>query len=379
MERASGMTGPARATVGVVALAVATLALLECGMRVAGRIDSGEWPITAAVRRDRALDDYNALFREHPWLHEVAREGATYERHFRDRAAIRINQLGYRSPERPLARPHGVRRVLVSGGSTTFDVLARDEDATWPGRLEHELHEHGVTAEVWNAGLPGWTSLENVISLAVRDLALEPDVAVLFQGLNDLQPCSLEPFDAYYERHAVLSRRALAFDRPPVPWPAHLLLVERTRRALGLRTSAMDALRPPPEVRRVARLPDAAVETFARNVRSYVALARSGGARVLLVTQTVRLRGGSEKTDARYLEQWIPGLEVHVAGRELERLDDAMRAVAASEGVALADAARDVAWTDGDFGDSMHTSAGGSKKLARFLAPYVSALLAGAE
>jgi len=379
MKGRSRATGALATAAGVLALSLACLALLETGLRVAGRLATGEWPETAAERRFAANTAYNRLFRTHPWLHTSAREGASLPDGAVGEGRVHIDRLGYRSPERPLERPPGVRRVLVSGGSTTFDLGATHDRATWPWQLELGLREQGLPVEVWNAGLPTWTSLENVVSLAVRDLDLEPDVAVLYQGINDLRPGSAVPFDRHYERQAEATRRTLAFDLAPVPWVQRSIAVERARGWVGRLERLPSVLRPPPQAQRVERLPDEAVRTFERNVRSYVAIARSAGARVLLVTQVLWLDASSRESEVHSLEQWIPGLDGPSAVVELERLNDVVRRVAADERVALADVARDVAWADEDFGDPMHFRDAGSEKLARHLAPRVSALLAGVE
>ena len=113
---------------------------------------------------------------------------------------------------------------------------------------------------------------------------------------------------------------------PLPPWERSVLLEAVRERLFGPRALAMDAVAPS---RRVERIPDEAVTTFARNVRTILALARGGGARLVLVTQPLRVRVGRKVTDLRDLERWIPGLEGRVAGRELERLSDVLRGLSA--------------------------------------------------
>ena len=269
-----------------------------------------------------------------------------------------------------------MRRILVSGGSTTFDALATSDAVSWPWQLEQALAAGRSGVEVWNAGMPTWTSLENVISLAVRDVDLEPDVAVLFQAINDLQPASAAAFDPQYEEHARMTRRALGFDLEPLPWHRRLLLVEAVRGLLPVEAAPVHSPLPDPEPRRSERLPAEAVATFERNVRSFIALARGHGAEVLLVTQPIRLRTGRVDEDAAYLEQSIPGPSGRSAAVEVERLNAVLREVAREEDVALADAAREIGWRDEDFGDPVHHTRAGAEKLVRFLAPRIDALAA---
>jgi lysophospholipase L1-like esterase len=322
-----------------------------------------------------------SIYRPHPFLNTAAREGAATEV-FGKRASI--NSLGYRSPERPGGpAPDGVgtRRVLFAGGSTTFDILAPDDESTWPWRVETLLRARGEEVEVWNAGFPGWTSLENLISLAVRDLDLAPELVVIYQGINDLQPAGHFPFDRQYEHgHAELARRALGLELEPPPWHARSILAEKVVAALAgpadpWRSLAAEA----PAAGRLPRIPDVAVATFQRNVRSAIALAHGHGARVILATQPIRLRQAQRESDLRYLEGWLPGLEAAAAPAELERLNQVLRDLAGDGLAELADVAAEVPWNDEDFGDPLHYSEAGRAKLAGFMTGRVSRALHAAE
>jgi lysophospholipase L1-like esterase len=344
---------------------------------VVGRLRSGAWPETAAVRFHGELSAALRLYRRHPFLNTAPREGARVRAFGK---AASFNALGYRSPERPAAKPAGMVRVVCSGGSTTFDLLAADNAGSWPARLEERLRQVEPGVEVWNAGFPGWTTLENVISLVVRDEDLRPDLCVLFQGVNDLQPASHLPFDRQYEHgHAELAAAALGFDLAPPPWHRRLLLLEAVRRAVRGPEDPWAQLAPADlgGGRRV-RLPEEAVAVFARNLRSYCALARAVGARPVLVTQTIRLRALHLDGDRSYLGRWIPGLEPEAAAGELERLNQVLRAVAqeGSGPLLLVDAARDVGWEDSDFADPLHFAPRGSERLAALLAERLTPVVA---
>lgn len=348
-------------------LVIATLSCLllvaaEAGLRLL-RLVRGEPGATRVERFYVQMRQALGLYRQHAFTNTAAKAGAAVEAFGRQ---VAFNSAGYRSPERSFARRPGVRRILCAGGSTTFDLGAANDPATWPALLEAGL----PGTEVWNAGFPGWTSAENLISFALRDGDLEPDLLIVYQGINDLQPASHQPFDRQYEGgHAAESRLALGLGLPPIGWSERSLLLEKARDLLGQPRDPWQRLKVPAGGGRLERLPEAAVATFERNVRSLIALAGWRAGRVLLVTQPLRLRREAAAADRDYLAGWLQGLDPEAAAGELERLNEVLRRLAGEDGVALADAAREIDWQDADFVDPMHTSAAGSRKLAAYLAP----------
>lgn len=365
-RRRSSLRRLAGDTAIVIAIALALALLLEAGLRLAGRLRTGSWPSTTRATVEEQIHRALALYRRHPYLNTAPNEGASAEAFGRQAS---FSARGYRSPDRPPRAAPGVRRVLFSGGSTTFDLLASSNQQSWPWQVETMLRSRGRPVEVFNAGFPGWTSLENTISLVIRDLDLRPDVVVLFQGINDLQPASHVPFDPQYEHgHADTAVRALGFELPPVRWYNRSLLVQWSRelvlgdidpwRPMRARASGRELL---------SEVPKAALETFERNVRCYTAAAAAGGARVVLVTQTVRIRSGLEGPDLAYLGQWIEGLEPSAVGDQLERFNGVLRRLSHDGAAVLVDAAVDVEWRDSDFADPMHFSSAGSERMAAYM------------
>lgn len=347
-------------------LLAALFALGELALRVAGRVGGGAWPATEAVARHRGFVQLARLFRPHPYLVVAPREGAAIELGGKSAS---FNSAGYRSPERPLDKPPGALRVLTAGGSTTFDTLSPSDAQSWPWRLEEELRRRGWPVEVWNAGVPTWTSAESLISLALRDLDLAPDLVVLYHGINDLQPAAIRPFERDYEAgHPRLARMALGIGaRSPPLWQRSLLIAALAPEAAPAAGEGRE------------RAPVAALDTFARNVRSFAALAGGEGAATLLVTQPMRLRRDHRDADARYLESWLPGWDGSAAPGQLERFNDVLRRMPGALDVHLADASRGIEWRDEDFGDPVHYTRQGADKLALFLADHVEAALAAAE
>jgi lysophospholipase L1-like esterase len=371
--RRTGFARAAQAVAVMALLAVLLLAALEGATRLVLRVTTGRWPRTVAAEIDDGRRATSVLYRRHPYLLTAAREGARDPREDR----IVINSLGYRSPERPRPKPRFVQRVVCAGGSTTWDPFAVTNDAAWPSQVEQGLRARGTAAEVWNAGFPGWTSLENLIALSLRDVDLSPDVVVLYQGINDLQPAAHVPVEPDYTPfHSDMQLSLLGLGVPPLPWYERLVMVERAHDALfGPRGGWLTGRPQSAEtVRRVVHADG--VRVFERNVRSFVAVARAHGARVLLVTQHLHVVKERHRNMDGLFQFAFPDLDPESAVRQLARLNDVLRAIAATGDADLFDADRDVRWNTNDFVDTMHTSGRGSRKLAEALVEPVARVLA---
>lgn len=361
------------------AIAAVLFLALEGGCRVVGRARSGSWPVTAQERDTRLVRQIGQAYRTHPFLSVSGRPGGVIRVPGHE---IRFNSLGLRGPEVELPKPEGRFRVVCEGGSTTFDLLAADDASTWPARLGRLL---GPGADVVNAGFPGWTSVQSLVALELRDVDLAPDVVVVYSGINDLQPAGHVPFARDYSvGHGEILPRVLGARTPPLPLVSRSVFIEWLRGKLRKPGFAVDDHGYAPAwdwvggTRRDA-MPEEAVEVFARNLRSTAAVARAFGARVLLVAQTARLRAGSETFDRAYLESWTPGLTAAGYLDGVARYNAAARALGGEGVAAFVDPFADGSFGDADFADPVHFSAAGSDRFAARIATEVRALAAPDE
>ena len=196
-----------RAAAGNLLLALVSsvvfLALLEIGARTWDRIRNG----TPFFLPEPAA----SLYLPHPYLPIVLRPGSDY----RDNdTSGHINALGLRGPERTIEKPAATWRVICVGGSTTFGAGILGDENTYPARLEERLARAlpDRHVEVWNAGVPGYTTAENVIYLGLRLIDFHPDLIVIYDGYNDFKPNRYPGFVSDYSHwrdREVVPRRAL--------------------------------------------------------------------------------------------------------------------------------------------------------------------------
>jgi hypothetical protein len=122
---------------------------------------------------------------------------------------VTINAFGFRGPNpRTVAKPPGVIRVVVQGGSTTEDYFVED-GRTWPEQLQAKLSARLRTdrIEVINMGTSGYTSANCVNDLKLNGLQLQPDVVVAYHGVNDFRKAmkrlnDLEAVESYVDYEA---------------------------------------------------------------------------------------------------------------------------------------------------------------------------------
>ncbi len=171
---------------------------LEVAARVDDRLTYGA-PFWARYDADRLrAHDADGLVRNVP--------GAQFEK-------WRINALGFRGDEIPVAKPAGRVRIACLGTSETFGLYER-QGGDWPARLQVLLQASHPGAEAFNAAVVGLQRHTRQPYIDRYVLPLRPDVLVLY--FNVLQ-------DATYRPPASADGRGGAAARSGPPASASLL------------------------------------------------------------------------------------------------------------------------------------------------------------
>ena len=101
---------------------------------------------------------------------------------------VRINSLGFRSPELDDPKPPGTIRLAFLGASTTYSAEVSSNEATWPHLVWQALEKArpGVRFDYLNAAVPGYTTEASLRNLLLRVKPLQPDVIVFYEATNDV-------------------------------------------------------------------------------------------------------------------------------------------------------------------------------------------------
>lgn len=304
-------------------------------------------------------------------------------------APVRITQLEHTVTVTPqhtrstgvVSAGAGAIRVAVVGGSTTFGSGMNDED-TWPSRLQAML---GDGFRVTNFGMPGYSSAESVVQMALLVPESRPDIVVVYQGWNDLHNYHETDLGPDYRGHAVRLLKFLGVE-PPRP-PSAFEKLASTSAVVHFARSLSRRVHPPRTPgatgdssplgggQDIRDVPDTLVDRlYLRNLRTMKRLADGQGAFMVFVPQVLdstRFRGetGSWWT-ARIRNSATPGLMRH--------LNERMRLACgtADSGCVVLWGVEGLSWTHEDFIDEGHFSVQGNEKFARFVFSELQRMIA---
>jgi lysophospholipase L1-like esterase len=344
-------------------LALGALAGAEVAARVALAVSGIPWA-TLVPATVKAGEPHPTLLYEDPpflpyalrpsldvWMNPVERApiGAARERWI----DVRTNAWGGRGGEVAMPKPPGAIRIAAIGGSTTFGWTR--EEWAWTTQLAAILEpSNGGTSriEVLNFGTPKATSVFSLVVLATKVIHLDPDVVVVYHGINDVSSWRFEGLRPDHGHLFADLRRVPRWVESIPGWAFRSALVTavahatalRLERNLGERTDLVPLS--PPERFDTRE----GIEILLANYRSMDGICRAHGARFVTATFHV----------LREDDAW---------GRSIVALNDALRAWASAADVPLADLAAEIPHDDPTFHvDGAHFTPKGERAVARILA-----------
>lgn len=244
-----------RALIQTLAIAALALALLEGGARLLPEPDDASESATVGgpAMSQTLPGNPHLLWELAPGTWPV--EGGT----------ARINALGMRDVDRG---PPTRARALVVGDSSVFG-FGVDQDELFTSIVERRLQ-----ADVINAGVPGWSSLQAANMLELRGYDLQPDLLVIATLWSD------NNFDSFVDAEVLARVEVGGALRGVLEGSALFSAIDRLVNGSGPRTIATIADDAPAVGRR--RVP---LQTYAENLERMAAQmhARGGGVAFLML------------------------------------------------------------------------------------------------
>ena len=264
---------PARRSVFTLLATLLGLGMLElCASGLTRFVDikpaapeGPDWLISQreAFKHGAYIEDPHTIWRLAPGA-----TSQTGERQLWGLASLRVNDHGMRSPSVTRAKPAGVQRALVVGGSHPMGMYV-EERAAYSAALERRLNRlGGPTWQVLNAAVMGHTTWQGLQYVRHYGLAFEPDVVIFDLGMNDDLPLSI----AYASPDEEITN-APAWSRTTAT------LLDRTAVGQILKRLLAPAAAPPPGAVRVP------ADRGLANARALEELGRGAGFEPLFVQQ----------------------------------------------------------------------------------------------
>lgn len=295
------------------------------------------------------------LFQPHPYLGAIPTPGAhltmcgkTYSH----------NSEGFRGKNINLANAN--HRIIALGGSTTYGTSVSDWQ-TWPYYLDSFLENK---FEVLNFGVPGYSSVENIIQSELIVPEYKPDIIIIHTGLNDMRNYNvdgLQPDYSDYHAPSFYGSLGLCFENKLPRIATFRLTVLLLQKAGWYPVCSYSQMH-------LKAKSDNITDTFAlhlykRNLRTLVAVNKSNHIKVILVPQILVY----ESFKGNRLKWWIPFVNDDRMIKVLNSYNNIMEQVASEEGVVYAKEILNEKWGKDDFVDPSHLNAEANKKFAGIL------------
>ena len=374
---------------------VLTVSVLFAVTEVTTRIVSwstGAGFTLAAQELDPYDPDIESVYEWHPFTGIIFRRLSKFEgSHPRDptRTIQLVDQYGFLAKDQDLsfAKPKDEYRIATIGASTTANLQLTYEQ-NWPGRLGALLQQAlpSKKVRVINAAVPGFDTAQGVTNLALRVLPFHPDVVIIYHAYNDLKAIRADrPFLPDYSH--IHSRPYGYHDKPAfyVRLLNHSMFYVRVRNRYRTMTQLSAYRESLSGDTRINAVPQEAERAFEQHVRTMVAIARSGGAKVVLSSfatlhdpALADASSGSgiqlsqlQQEELYYLLHFAPGLTLSAILNGISRYNAILRKVAATEKTGWVDNASLVPHEDDYFMDRVHFSAKGAARMADNFLPVV--------
>jgi lysophospholipase L1-like esterase len=135
-------------------------------------------------------------------------------------------------------------RIFALGGSTTDP----NDPGNWPKALYAMLESKSIPCQVYNGGVSGYSSNQEVLKMIRDVLPLKPDIVVSLNGLNDLGFCHSVPGHPMVHPYQESLMRSLADGRPYL-FPSTVHIVKRLQSRLNPDIRQVTGMNLGPEVR----------------------------------------------------------------------------------------------------------------------------------
>ncbi|MEB2779806.1 SGNH/GDSL hydrolase family protein [Algoriphagus sp. C2-6-M1] len=287
-------------------------------------------------------------------------------------ATFSTNNMGFRGDSLISPKPMDEYRIFLVGGSTTENLFI-DDALGFERQIQEKLQTENPdkSIKVYNAGKSGDASPDHLAMLGHRLVHLEPDLLILFPGINDLNRLAAGYDYLHYpvkstelERNWLVDLKFFLSNFQLIRRLINVLNTEEesARKTIFLSTNYKDKVQ---EVQRLpleSSLPDIDISIYERNIESFIGICTSQNIDLLLLTQTFTWNSQEENNLSN--SHWMVGIgdkrypEAALA-EKLTEMNQSIHKLAVKDSLDLLDLERLIPKTKDYFYDDCHFNKGG--------------------
>jgi lysophospholipase L1-like esterase len=277
-------------------------------------------------------------------------------------ASIKINSLGFRSPELEDPKPLGRVRIAFIGSSTTFCAEAGEEKRTWPYLVWHDLQKTypQIKIDYVNAAVVAYGVPNDIVNLEKRIKPLQPDIVIIYEGFNDM--C--------WAANKLAIKQEKSISRESITWEGLLekysLAYNIIKKNLGIFINQQKAKSGKD---RLSFEPKEVSITFRRELTELVMASKRAAPIVAIATLSYKIRreqsGGEKLRNANTALFYMPYMSLSGLLDAYEEYNRVIREVAKETGVILIKNELIIPGDDRYFKDSIHFTDQGCGLMAK--------------
>lgn len=309
---------------------------------------------------------------------------------------FQINDFGFRSQSmRTAKKPDNTERIFFLGGSTTESIYL-PEEKTFPYLVEKKLAEAvpGKNFECVNGGISGYLATDVLSLLIFKVMYYEPDLVVVMLANNDLRYGTVPTYDPIQrtDYQKILYRP----DYQEGAWSHIAAVLKRSHFLTLIKWRLVNRLFPPDAEKYKSKMeeynawrklrretpftimePSKSLDDFLKYMEEIALIAKGHGVRLIFMTEPFLYQENmppemDEKLWMGYLGKSGVNLSNEFLVREMNRFNDAVRALAGRPGVELIDLEKTMPKDLVHFYDDLHFTPEGSRKAASVIAQYLA-------
>ena len=295
------------------------------------------------------------------------------------------NNIGFRGPHLVYPKPPDEYRIFMVGGSTT-ECLYLDDTLTITYVLQSYLNSHCpdiAVFKVYNAGKGGDKSYDHVAMISQRIIHLQPDMIIVFPGINDLLAaiCGVDYIhlpktrNIYYSFLDLTKHLLTEFQ---IPRYIYYILIPKSDEDIMTEIPFYSNYKRQVELRKSypvsKKRPRTGLSLYRNNILSIIAIAHAHDIELVLMTQ---ITTWNSKVDARVSEwHWLThrnGVTYSelLMDRAMEAYNDVARQLALEYDVQLFDLAREMPKSLDYIYDDCHFNVRGAHRAGALLGDFI--------